>query len=82
MHSILTYQMESKRKGCINRDNNATNNMIAITHQYLKDKSRPQAFRRNVKLEDIVRPVKLSTRDPDQKFTYDLAIPLYVCDFL
>lgn len=82
MHSILTYQMESKRKGCINRDNNATNNMIAITKQYLKDKSRPQAFRRSVKPEDIVRPDKLSIRDPDQKFTYDKVIPLYICDFL
>lgn len=40
MHSILTYQMENKRKGCINRDNNATNNMIKIVKSYLKDKTK------------------------------------------
>ena len=76
MHSILTYKMENKRKGCINRDNNATNNMVAITQQYLKDKSRPQAFRRDVKPEDIKRPVKLSTRSPNQKFSCDSVIIL------
>jgi len=67
MHSILTYQMEVKRKesidqknpiidirkGCINRDNNAVNNMISIVLQYLKDKTRPYRFMRGVKLEEI-----------------------------
>jgi hypothetical protein len=40
MHSILTYQMNNNRKGCINRNNNAVNNMINITKQFLKDKKR------------------------------------------
>ena len=30
IHSILRYQTESKRMGCINRDENAVNNMIKI----------------------------------------------------
>jgi len=51
MHSILTYQMENKRKGCINRDNNATNNMIKIVKSYLKDKTRPKIYCRDTILE-------------------------------
>jgi hypothetical protein len=46
MHSILTYQMENNRKGCINRDKNAVNNMITIVNSFLKDRSRPKVFRR------------------------------------
>ena len=45
--------MSNKRKGRINRDNNAVNNMISITLQYLKDRSRPEHFKRGVKIEDI-----------------------------
>ena len=52
MHSILTYKMGNKRTGCINRDKNAVENMIKITRQYLRDKTRPQRFTRGVKLED------------------------------
>ena len=39
MHAILlTYKMRNKRKLCTNRDNNnAVNNMISITNQYMKD---------------------------------------------
>jgi len=66
----------------ITRDNNAINNMITITQQYLKDKSRPQAFRRDVKPEDIIRPVKLSTRDPNQKFSCDSVIILDTRGFM
>jgi len=52
MHSILTYQMSNKRRGCINRDNNAVNNMITITEQFIKDRTRPKVFVRGVK-EDV-----------------------------
>ena len=38
--------MENNRKGCINRDNNAVNNMITIVRSFLKDRSRPKVFRR------------------------------------
>lgn len=53
MHSILTYKMENNRKGCINRDRNSVDNMIQIVEQYIKDKTRPYNFRRDVKKEDI-----------------------------
>ena len=49
IHSILTYQTESKRMGCINRDKNAVNNMVKIINYYLKNKSRPEKFRRDYK---------------------------------
>jgi hypothetical protein len=57
-HSILTYQMENNRRGCINRDKNSVNNMIRIVKQFLKDKTRPIHFRRGVELEDIIEPIK------------------------
>jgi hypothetical protein len=47
IHSILTYQTESKRMGCINRDENAVNNMIKIVNTYLMNKIRPEKFRRD-----------------------------------
>ena len=38
IHSILTYQTESKRMGCINRDENAVNNMVKIVKEYIEKK--------------------------------------------
>ena len=38
--------------GCINRDENAVNNMIKIIKSYLIDKTRPLRFCRNVKLDE------------------------------
>ena len=35
IHSILTYQTENKRMGCINRDENSVNNMIKLVKYYL-----------------------------------------------
>jgi hypothetical protein len=52
IHSILTYQTESKRMGCINRDENAVNNMIKIVNTFIKDKSRPEKFRRDYKFPE------------------------------
>ena len=46
IHSVLTYQTESKRMGCINRDENAVNNMIKIVKSYIDKKERDQ---RNIK---------------------------------
>jgi hypothetical protein len=52
IHSILTYQTESKRMGCVNRDENAVNNMIKIVNTFIKDKSRPERFRRDFKFPE------------------------------
>ena len=49
IHLILRYQIESKRMGCINRDENAVNNMIKIVNTYLLNKTRPEKFRRDYK---------------------------------
>lgn len=51
MHSILTYKMGNGRKGCINRDNGATDNMIDITDQFIEDGTRPEIFRRDKKIK-------------------------------
>jgi hypothetical protein len=51
IHSVLTYQMENKRLGCINRDKNSVNNMKKITEYFLKNKSRPERYRRGFELE-------------------------------
>jgi len=47
IHSILRYQTESKRMGCINRDENAVNNLLKIVNTYLLNKTRPEKFRRD-----------------------------------
>jgi hypothetical protein len=51
IHSVLTFQMENKRRGCINRDRNAVLNMKKIVNQYLIDKTRPIKYRRDYKIE-------------------------------
>jgi hypothetical protein len=45
-HSILTYKTEKGRMGCINRDRNATRNMIKIVKSYIERKERPERYRR------------------------------------
>ena len=46
-------KFESVRKGCINRDRNAVDNMITIVESFLRDRSRPEIFRRS-NLEDYI----------------------------
>jgi len=52
IHSVLTFQTESNRMGCINRDENSVNNMIKIVNYYLEYKDRPEKFKRSFKLEN------------------------------
>ena len=49
LHPVLTFQMENKRKGCINRDQNAVRNMRIIVEQWLVDQTRPARFCRDKK---------------------------------
>jgi hypothetical protein len=51
IHSILTYQMENKRTGCINRDKNSVNNMAKITKNFLEYKEIPERYRRGFDLD-------------------------------
>ena len=55
IHSILRYQTESKRMGCINRDENAVNNMIKIVNMYLMNKTRPEKYRRDYKFSETIK---------------------------
>jgi hypothetical protein len=41
--------------GCINRDENAVNNMIKIVNTYLMNKTRPEKFRRDYKFPDKIK---------------------------
>lgn len=52
IHSVLTYQTESKRMGCINRDENAVNNMVKLVKIYIDKKERPEKYRREYKFTD------------------------------
>jgi hypothetical protein len=52
LHSVLTYKMEKKESGCINRDVNAVNNMIKIVEYHIKHKERPLRYRRSEKIKD------------------------------
>ena len=49
IHSVLTYQMENKQIGCINRDKNAVYNMEKIVNYYLLYKQRPERYCRTIK---------------------------------
>ena len=51
-HSILTFKMENKRTGCINRDRNWCKNMKKIFNHYIKTGERLERYRRGYKLED------------------------------
>jgi len=52
LHSVLTYQTENNRSGCINRDENSVNNMIMLVNYYLQHKDRPEKFKRSYKFSD------------------------------
>lgn len=49
IYSVLTYQMDNKRIGCINRDYNAVLNMMRIVKSYVNGKERPEDLTRTKK---------------------------------
>ena len=58
IHSILTYQMENNRKGCVNRDKNGCRNIQHIFNYYKKTRKRPLKYSREYKFERIDQPLK------------------------
>jgi hypothetical protein len=52
IHSVLTSQMENGRFGYINRDNNASNNMIKLTRAFLSGQPRPERYCRGIRLPE------------------------------
>ncbi len=71
LHSVLTYKMENGQIGCINRDENAVNNMIKIVNYYLEKKERPLKYKRNYDLEkgEIIKEVKQKVATSNKKDT-------------
>ena len=51
IHSILTYKMENKRIGCINRDKNGCKNIQKIFNSYIETGERPEKYRREYKIQ-------------------------------
>jgi hypothetical protein len=53
MHSILTYKMENKRNGCINRDKNGCKNIQKVFNYYIEYEERPYRYKRGVDLQKL-----------------------------
>jgi hypothetical protein len=51
IHSILTYQMENNRKGCINRDKNGCKNIQKVFNSHILTGERPEKYRREYKFQ-------------------------------
>jgi len=51
IHSILTYKMENKRMGCINRDKNGCKNIQKVFNSYMLTGERPEKYRREYTLQ-------------------------------
>ena len=65
LHSVLTYQTESKRLGCINRDVNAVNNYEKIITYWLEHKKRPVNYERKWPVTHLEKNVS-NTGKPKQ----------------
>jgi hypothetical protein len=78
LHSVLTYKMENGQIGCINRDENAVNNMIKIVNHYLDKKERLLKYRRDYDLEKgelkaeskqkVITSIKNDTKNREVKY--------------
>jgi hypothetical protein len=53
IHSILTYKMENKRNGCINRDKNGCKNIQKVFNYYMEYNERPEKYKRGVDLQKL-----------------------------
>lgn len=58
LHAVLTFQMENKRYGCINRDWNSVKNMKKIVDYWLINNERPLKYRRDYDL--VTKQLKVS----------------------
>ncbi len=60
LHSVLTFKMENKRKGCINRDYNGCMNIRKIFHYFIKDGTRPERYSRGYEIKTTNPLLKVS----------------------
>jgi hypothetical protein len=59
--------MEKKQSGCIDRDENAVNNMIKIVNHQIKYKERPLKYRRDYDLTKGSNPSELIINKKESK---------------
>ena len=52
IHSVLMYQTENKRLGCVNRDYNSVRNMKYIVDYWFEYRKRPEKFCRSYKFDN------------------------------
>ena len=69
IHSILTYQMENNRKGCINRDKNGCKNIQKVFNSYMETGERPEKYRREYKYNNSIQPLKAVKCDTSPRFS-------------
>ena len=62
IHSVLTYKMENKRMGCINRDKNSVNNIKIISLIILRKEKRPEIYSRKNKALQPMEPKKKTNK--------------------
>lgn len=60
IHAVLTFKIEKKQSVCIDRDENAVNNMIKIVNHQIKYKERPLKYRRDCDLTKGSNPIELT----------------------
>ena len=70
IHSILTYQMENNRKGCINRDKNGCKNIQKVFNSYMETGGRPEKYRREYELPNkSIQPLNAVKCDTSPRFS-------------
>jgi len=68
IHSILTYQMENNRKGCINRDKNGCKNIQKVFKCYMETGERPEKYKREYK-NNSIQPLNAVKCDTSPRFS-------------
>ena len=69
IHSILTYQMENNRKGCINRDKNGCKNIQKVFKCYMETGERPEKYRREYKDNKSLQPPSAVKYETSPRFS-------------
>ena len=69
IHSILTYQMENNRKGCINRDKNGCKNIQKVFNFYMETGERPEKYRREYNINKSLQPLNAVKCETSPRFS-------------
>ena len=74
IHSILTYQMENNRMGCINRDKNGCKNIQKVFVSYMETNHRPEKYQRNQQKLPTVPETEPSNGKPASRRSFTSVI--------